>query len=90
MEPAGWLHADRGVLLKLTLGSGLMAGAAAMLFFYMALNFGEVSRIKPIAFALAPTIAVLLGVLILHEPMSVRKGAGVACILLGVLLLTAK
>jgi transporter family protein len=88
MEPTGWLHADRGVLLKLTLGSGLMAGAAGMLCFYVALHFGEVSRVKPIAFALAPTIAVLLGVGILHEPMSVRKGAGVACILLGVLLLT--
>lgn len=90
MEPLDWLHADRAVLVKLTLGSGLMAGAAGMLCFYLALHFGEVSRVKPIAFALAPTIAVVLGVLILQEPLTLRKGLGVASILLGVLLLTGK
>lgn len=88
MEPLDWLQADRSVLLKLTLGSGLIAGAAGMLCFYIALHFGEVSRIKPIAFTLAPMVAVLLGVFVLQEPMSLRKGIGVAAILLGVLLLT--
>ncbi|MCB9839145.1 MAG: DMT family transporter [Phycisphaeraceae bacterium] len=90
MEPTSWLQADRGVLLKLTLGSGLMAGAAGMLCFYLALHFGEVSRVKPIAFALAPTIAVVLGIIFLHEPLTLRKGLGVASILLGVLLLTGR
>jgi len=87
-EPRGWMKADTGTLLKLILGSGLVAGAAAMVFFYMALNLGEISRVKPIAFALAPATAVLLGWMILHEPMTLRKGVAVALILAGVVLLT--
>jgi len=89
-EPAGWLGADRAVLAKLVLGSGLIAGAGAMLCFYLALSLGEVSRVKPVAFALAPTTAVLLGWLALGEPMTPRKAAGLACILAGVLLLTGR
>lgn len=89
-EPARWWEADRGTLAKLVLGSGLVAGAAAMIFFYTALSLGEISRIKPIAFTLAPATAVLLGWIVLHEPMTARKAAACAMILLGVVLLTGK
>jgi len=89
-EPKWWETAERATLLKLILGSGLVAGAAAMIFFYTALSLGEISRIKPIAFTLAPACAVLLGWLILHEPMTMRKAAAVLMILAGVLLLTGK
>lgn len=89
-EPARWWEADRGTLAKLVLGSGLVAGAAAMIFFYTALSLGEISRIKPIAFTLAPATAVLLGWIVLHEPMTARKAVACAMILLGVVLLTGK
>lgn len=90
-EPARWWQeAERGTILKLVLGSGLVAGAAAMIFFYAALSLGEISRVKPVAFALAPATAVLLGWLALGEPMTLRKAAGVAMILFGVVLLTGR
>jgi len=87
-EPASWLSAERPVLLKLVLGSGLIAGAAAMVCFYVSLHLGEISRVKPVAFAVAPATAVVLGWLVLGEAMTARKAAGVAAILLGVILLT--
>lgn len=90
-EPAAWWKtAETSTILKLVLGSGLVAGAAAMIFFYTALSLGEISRIKPIAFTLAPAVAVLLGWLVLHEPMTVKKGIAVAMILGGVVLLTGR
>jgi len=88
-EPAGWAtRAEAATWAKLVLGSGLVAGAAAMICFYAALSLGEISRIKPIAFALAPATAVLLGWLVLGEEMSARKGLAVGLIIAGVVLLT--
>ncbi len=93
-EPSNWFRvghaagADSKTLWVLVLGSGLCAGAAALICFYSALNLGDISRIKPIAFTIAPATAVLLGHFLLHEEMSLRKWAGVTIILLGVLLLT--
>ncbi|MCA9310290.1 MAG: EamA family transporter [Phycisphaerales bacterium] len=83
-----WRAAETGTILKLTLGSGLIAGAAAMICFYAALSMGEISRIKPIAFTLAPATAVLLGWLVLGESMTTRKAIAVTMILAGVVLLT--
>jgi bacterial/archaeal transporter family protein len=88
-EPRGWIRADPATLAKLVLGSGLMAGAGGMICFYAALNLGEVSRIKPIAFSIAPAVGVLLGWLALGEEMNARKLAAVGLILAGVVLLTA-
>ncbi|MFG0304607.1 MAG: EamA family transporter [Phycisphaerales bacterium JB040] len=86
-EPVRFWQADGAVLWKLALGSGVTAGACAMICFYLALSFGEVSRVKPIAFALAPAVAVLLGVLALGESWEARKLLGVALILVGVVVL---
>lgn len=86
-EPREWLRADPAVLWKLVLGSGVVAGAGGVLFFFLALKFGELSRVKPIAFTVAPAMAVLLGWLVLHETMTWRKGIAVALILTGVGLL---
>ena len=83
-----WRALQPGDVLKLVLGSGLTAGAAGMIFFYAALNLDDVSRIKPIAFTVAPAVAVLLGWLLLHESMTWRKGLALGLILLGVVLLT--
>jgi uncharacterized membrane protein len=87
-EPRDWTRAGWPTLLKLIFGSGLVAGAAAMIFFYMALNLGEVSRIKPIAFAMAPAVGALLAFAFLGEPVTARKVAGIAAVLAGILLLT--
>lgn len=89
-EPADWRRADGATLLKLVCGSGLVAGAAAMIFFYAALHAGEISRVKPIAFALAPAVASVLAFSLLGEPMTARKLAGIAAIVLGVVLLTGR
>ncbi len=87
-EPRGWWTAlGAGDRLKLILGSGLVAGAAAMIFFYAALNLADISIVKPVAFTLAPAIAVLLGWLALGETMTWRKAIAVLMILAGVALL---
>lgn len=87
-EATSWSEAGARNWALLTLGSGVVAGAAAMICFYAALSLGEISRVKPIAFALAPATAVLLGWLVLGESMSMRKMIAVALILAGVVLLT--
>lgn len=89
-EPPNWTSAPTPVLLKLILGSGLVAGALAMICFYAALSMAEVSKIKPIAFCLAPATAVLIGWLVLGETMTIKKAIAVAMILGGVALLTSK
>ncbi len=87
-EAPAWGEAGAKNWALLTLGSGVVAGAAAMICFYAALSLGEISRVKPIAFALAPATAVLLGWLALGETMSARKLLAVGLILAGVVLLT--
>ncbi|MDX2114084.1 MAG: EamA family transporter [Planctomycetota bacterium] len=89
-SPRWYREAETSTILKLVLGSGLIAGAAAMICFYTALSLAEVSKVKPIAFTLAPACAVLLGWLVLGETMTVRKAVAVSLILAGVLLLTGK
>jgi uncharacterized membrane protein len=80
--------ADRATWLKVLLGSGLVAGAMAMIFFYIALSLGEVSVVKPIAFSIAPAVGVLLGWLVLGESMDLRKALAVGLIVAGVVILT--
>ncbi len=88
-EPRDWsAHMTTGLWTKLILGSGISAGALAIICFYIAISLGEISRIKPIAFAIAPATAVLLGWLLLGEAMTMRKAGAVVLILAGVVLLT--
>jgi bacterial/archaeal transporter family protein len=89
VEPREWLKTESTVLLKLVLGSGLIAGAAGMICFYAALNLGEVSRVKPVAFSVAPAVAVVLGWLVLGEQMTLQKALAILLIVAGVVLLTA-
>ena len=90
LEPRAWPSMPTPTWTKLALGSGLIAGGLGMICFYVALNLGEVSRIKPIAFTLAPAIGVLLGWLVLGEEMTLRKIIAVAMVLTGVVLLAIK
>ena len=86
-EPAWW-RADARTLALLILGSGVSAGALGVGFFYLGISVGDLSKVKPIAFSLAPAIAVMLAWIVLGEPMSARKIGAVAMILAGVVLLT--
>jgi len=69
-------------------GSGIIAGAFAMIAFYIAISMGEVSKMKPIAFSIAPATAVLLGAMFINEPLTPRKVVAVVIILAGVVLLS--
>lgn len=71
---------DATTWAKLVLGSGLVAGAVAMICFYIALSLGEVSVVKPIAFSIAPVVGVLLGWLVLGESMDARKAIAIGLI----------
>jgi len=91
VEPRGWWRSlAAGDWARLLLGSGVVAGAAGMICFYTALHLGEISRVKPIAFTVAPAVAVLLGWAILGEPISLRKGIALVMILAGVVLLAGE
>ncbi len=81
---------DGATWAKIVLGSGLIAGALAMVLFYVALSLGEISTVKPIAFSIAPAVGVTLGWLVLGEPMDGRKALAVLLILVGVVLLTTR
>lgn len=87
VEPAGWWRAGTPVMLKLALGSGLLAGFAGVFFFYLGLASGPISVVKPIAFTVGPAVAVLLAWLVLKEPMTPKQLAGVALVLAGVVLI---
>jgi uncharacterized membrane protein len=71
----------------LLVGSGVVAGAAAMICFYISISLGEVSKMKPIAFTVAPVAAVILGAMFLGEAMTPRKVIAVVMVIAGVLLL---
>lgn len=87
-KPA-WRALTGAELTKLIVGSGLVAGALAMICFYSALALDDISRIKPIAFTLAPATAALLGWMLMGETMTWRKALALVLILGGVLLLTS-
>ncbi|MCC6322312.1 MAG: EamA family transporter [Phycisphaerales bacterium] len=81
MRPATWV--------KIVVGSGVLAGFAGVFFFYVGLSLpgGDISVLRPIAFALAPATAVLLGWWFLGEEMTVRKGVAVVLIVVGIVML---
>jgi uncharacterized membrane protein len=89
---AFWRTASTSTWVKLVVGSGLLAGFAGVFFFYLglALPGGDISVLRPIAFALAPATAVLLGWWLLGEPMTLRKTLAVILILTGIVLLAGE
>lgn len=87
-EPTTWPGAGGAVLTRLVIGSGLLAGAGGMIFFYLAIASGEVSRVKPIAFGLAPVAGTVLAALFLGESITVRKVIAIALVVTGIVLLS--
>jgi bacterial/archaeal transporter family protein len=89
-EPRDFFRADTATLLKLTLGSGLIAGAAGMLLFYLALSTGDISRIKPIAFATTVVVAMLAGRLVFHDALPPHRLLAALLITTGIALMMIK
>jgi drug/metabolite transporter (DMT)-like permease len=87
---SGGMHVS--TWLKIILGSGLLAGFGGVFFFYLGLSLpgGDISVLRPIAFALAPATAVLLGWWFLGEGMTMRKGIAVVLIIAGIMLLAGE
>jgi len=71
--------------LLLALG-GFLASFVGQFAFYHALSRGHISQVTPVA-GVYPLITAWLGWLILHEPMTAGRWAGVSLIIAGVLLL---
>lgn len=86
---AWWREMRTATWLKVVLGSGVLAGFAGVFFFYVGLSLpgGDISKLRPIAFALAPATAVFLGWWFLGEAMSIRKAVAVVLIVVGIGLL---
>lgn len=87
-----WRDLSTGVWLRLILGSGVLAGFAGVFFFYSGLSMpgGDISRLRPIAFSLAPASAVILGCLMLGESMTLKKAIAVLLIVVGIVMLSGK
>lgn len=65
---------------------GLLASFVGQMAFYRALKAGAVSQVTPVA-GTYPLIAALLGWVVLREPLTLTRGLGVVCIVIGVVLL---
>jgi uncharacterized membrane protein len=89
-EPAGWMQASPATWWKLVLGAGVSAGALGIAFFYLGLASGDVSRVKPVAFALAPTFAAVGAFVLLGEEFSAKKLLGLLLIVGGIVVLTTR
>jgi uncharacterized membrane protein len=92
-EPAEWWKTMTPSVWAMVIGgSGLLAGFLGVFFFYWGLGSpgGDISIIRPIAFALSPATAVLLGWLVLDEGMTVRKAISVVLIVVGIALLAGE
>ncbi len=78
---------DGRSLLFLVL-SGLATGASWLCYF-RALQLGDINRVVPIDKS-STVLTILLAALLLHEPVSVTKGAGIALIAVGTFLMIEK
>lgn len=89
-EPAILETASAATWMKLVLGAGVGAGALGIGFFYLGLSAGDIGRVKPVAFALAPAFAAVGAFLVLGEELSARKLLGLLLVVAGIVVLTAK
>jgi transporter family protein len=74
-------------LLYMVIGGGVVAGAAGMLCFYMAIKGAPLSRVMPIAFT-SPLFGALMGILFSGEPLTLKTGLGMLMTIGGIVLLT--
>ena len=81
------LDAGPKSLLYIILGGGVLAGAAGMLCFYIALKTGSISQVMPIAFT-SPLFGVLMGVIFGGASLQPRHWIGLALTVGGIALLS--
>ena len=67
-------------------GAGLLASVIGQIFAYNAIQQADISQVTPVMGAW-PLLAVILGWLFLHEPLTTKKILGAASIVAGVWLL---
>ena len=89
----GWIWSPWAALQSLSWSSillltsgGFLASFVGQLVFYQALRSGAISQVTPVAGAY-PLVAALLGWIVLREPLTMTRGLGVVCVVIGVLLL---
>ncbi|MBM3259303.1 MAG: EamA family transporter [Candidatus Sericytochromatia bacterium] len=63
--------------------SGLASLVIAQIAWYALLKDAQVSKTFPFMFAAAPVVTLLLGVLVLHEPLTLRQVIGGVLVVLG-------
>lgn len=84
-----WLAVGRPAIEPAGVGLALVSGVletAYFIFLSAAYSRGDLSLVYPIARGSAPLAAILVGVGVLGERLSVPAGLGVACLLAGILL----
>jgi len=74
-------------LWSIVIGGGVVAGAAGMLCFYVALKGAPLSRVMPIAFT-SPLFGALMGIWLGGEPLTARTLTGVILTVAGIVVLT--
>ncbi|MDM7914973.1 MAG: EamA family transporter [Candidatus Eisenbacteria bacterium] len=82
-------HAGPRALLMMTVGGGIVAGAAGMLCFYAALKGAPLTRVMPIAFT-SPLFGALMAVALGGEPLTLKTVAGIALTVGGIIVLTIR
>jgi transporter family protein len=85
VKPAQMRSADLRTI-ALLVASGLLGSFLGQIPYYIALKDAEMSRVVLIAGSY-PVIAVILGVLALHESVTLTKVAGTVCVIAGLWLL---
>lgn len=89
-EPVQWYTTSMTNWLRLILGAGVIAGTAALVLFYASMKYADIAVVKPIAFCVAPATGVILARYFLDETVTTTRAAGVALVLLGVVLISMK
>ncbi|MFY9827736.1 MAG: EamA family transporter [Rhodoplanes sp.] len=74
-------------LLYMVVGGGIVAGAAGMLCFYIALKGAPLNRVLPIAFT-SPLFGAVMATSFLGEPLTYKTVAGMLLTIGGIVLLT--
>jgi transporter family protein len=83
----GGLRTEQGAPLLFGIVTGVLACAALVLLF-IALTSGPATRVVPLTSAY-PVVTVVLGVMVLSEPLTFRTVLGAAFVVTGVVVLTS-
>ncbi len=74
-------------LTYMIIGGGVVAGAAGMLCFYMAIKGAPLTKVMPIAFT-SPLFGALMGIVYGGEPLTIKTIVGMIMTVGGIALLT--